>query len=113
MYSITKLSFWIILFFFYIGLYWREDSKIIVPAIDRDDNIFEVHPISNVKLIGYEIPHYDKVVELINECAKTVKEVKYIGWGVAIMEDDVCVIEGNCYPGIYQIKLSFLKEKKV
>lgn len=89
-----------------------EDSKIIVPAIDRDDNIFEVHPISNVKLIGYEIPHYDKVVELINECAKTVKEVKYIGWDVAIMEDDVCVIEGNCYPGIYQIKPSFLKEKK-
>ena len=89
-----------------------EDGRIIVPAIDREDNIFEIHPISNIKLVGYEIPHYDKVVKLVNECAKKIKEVKYVGWDVAIMEDDVCLIEGNCYPGIYQIKPSFLSVKK-
>ncbi len=89
-----------------------KDGKIIVPAIDRDDNIFYKHPISNTYLIGYEVPNYDKVIKLVNECAKKIKEVQYVGWDVAIMDDDVCLIEGNCYPGIYQIKPSFLSKKE-
>ena len=89
-----------------------KDGKIIVPAIDRDDNIYYKHPISNIDLIGYEIPNYDKVIDLVKECAKIIKEVKYVGWDVAIMDNDVCLIEGNCYPGIYQIKPSFLSVKE-
>lgn len=89
-----------------------EKGKIIVPAIDNKDNVFEVHPISKVKIVGYKIPNYDKAIELVDICAKIIKEVKYVGWDVAILEDDVCLIEGNCYPGIYQIKPSFVKEKK-
>lgn len=89
-----------------------EDGKIVVPAIDNKDNIYETHPISNEKLIGYKIPNYDKAINLVKECAKIYPQVKYVGWDVAITEDGVCLIEGNCYPGIYQIKPSFLKEKK-
>ena len=89
-----------------------KDGEIVVPAIDNLDNIFEVHPISNQKLVGYKIPNYDKVIELVNECSKICKEGKYVGWDVAILEDDVCLIEGNCYPGIYQIKPSFLNIKE-
>lgn len=89
-----------------------EDGKILVPAIDNKDNIFKIHPISKVKIVGYEIPNYDKAIELVRECAKIIKEVRYVGWDVAILDNDVCLIEGNCYPGIYQIKPSFLNEKK-
>ena len=89
-----------------------ENGKIIVPAIDNKDNIFETHPISKIDIVGYEIPNYDKVINMVNECAEIIKEVKYVGWDIAILENDVCLIEGNCYPGIYQIKPSFLEEKK-
>lgn len=89
-----------------------ENGHIIVPAIDNKDNIFEIHPISKEKIVGYEIPNYDKAIDLVKECSKVCKEIKYVGWDVAILEDDVCLIEGNCYPGIYQIKPSFLEEKK-
>ena len=89
-----------------------KDGEIVVPAIDNLDNIFEVHPISNQKLVGYKIPNYDKVIELVKECSKICKDVKYVGWDVAILENDVCLIEGNCYPGIYQIKPSFLSVKE-
>lgn len=89
-----------------------KDGKIIVPAIDRNDFVYEKHPISKIDLIDYEIPNYDMVVNLVKECAKIIKEVKYVGWDVAIRENDVCLIEGNCYPGIYQIKPSFLKDKE-
>ena len=88
-----------------------ENGKIVVPAIDRDDNIFRVHPISNIELVGYEIPNYDKALELVKHAAKVVPTVKYVGWDVAITENDACLIEGNCYPGVYQIKPSFLKDK--
>lgn len=89
-----------------------EDGKIIVPAIDNKDNIFEIHPISKTNIVGYEIPNYDKAIELVKDCARIIKEVKYVGWDIAILDNDVCLIEGNCYPGIYQIKPSFLKVKK-
>lgn len=89
-----------------------EGGKIIVPAIDREDFIYEVHPKSNIKLVGYEIPNYDKAIELVKECAKVVPEVKFVGWDVAILEDDVSIIEGNCFPGVYQIKPSFDHKKE-
>lgn len=89
-----------------------EDGKLKVPAIDNKDNIFNIHPISKEKIVGYEIPYYEKAIKLVSNCAKKIKEVKYVGWDVAILESDVCLIEGNCYPGIYQIKPSFLNIKK-
>ena len=87
------------------------DGKIIVPAIDRDDNIFYEHPISKIKIVGYEIPNYDKAINLVKECAKKIPEVKYVGWDVAITDKDAVIIEGNCFPGVYQIKPSFVENK--
>lgn len=87
------------------------DGKIIVPAIDRNDNIFYEHPISKINIVGYEIPNYDKAIDLVKECAKKIPEVKYVGWDVAITDSDAVIIEGNCFPGVYQIKPSFVKEK--
>lgn len=89
-----------------------KDGYIIVPAIDNKDNVFEIHPISKEKIVGYKIPLYNKAIDLVKECSKICSEIKYVGWDIAILEDDVCLIEGNCYPGIYQIKPSFLNEKK-
>ena len=88
-----------------------KNGKIIVPAIDRDDNVFKVHPISHINLIDYTIPNYEQAIEIVSECAKIVPEMKYVGWDVAITKNGASLIEGNCYPGIYQIKPSFVTEK--
>ena len=88
-----------------------ENGEIIVPAIDQADNIFEVHPKSHIKLVGYKIPNYKQAIELVKECAKVVPEIKYIGWDVAILEKGACIIEGNHFPGVYQIKPSFVDKK--
>lgn len=87
------------------------DGKIIVPAIDRDDNIFYEHPISKIKIVDYEIPNYDKAINLVKECTKKIPEVKYVGWDVAITDKGAVIIEGNCFPGVYQIKPSFVEDK--
>lgn len=89
-----------------------KNGKVIVPAIDRNDNIFKIHPISKENIVGYEIPNYEKCIELVKKCSKKIPDIKYIGWDVAVTENDAVLIEGNCYPGIYQIKPSFLEKKE-
>ena len=90
-----------------------EKGKIIVPAIDVDDNKIEIHPSTKEKIVGFTIPNYKKACEMVCEAAKEIKEVKYIGWDVAILEKDVCLVEGNEFPGVFQIKPSFSNEEPV
>ena len=44
---------------------------------------------------------------MVKEASKLIKEVKYIGWDIAILENSVALIEGNEFPGVFQIKPSF------
>lgn len=85
----------------------NDEGVIICPAIDQDDNYFEVHPITKKKILGFKIPDYDKACKLVIEASKVVKEVKYIGWDVAISSNGPVIIEGNSYPGVFQMKPSF------
>lgn len=84
---------------------------VITPAIDKDDNIYGIHPISKKQILGFQVPLFDKVIKLVSEAAKEVPQIKYVGWDIAILKDDVCIIEGNSYPGVFQIKPRFSKDK--
>ena len=83
-----------------------ENGKVYVPAIDEKGNIFENHPISNTKIVGFKIPMYEDVVKLISEVGKVNDKVRYIGWDVAISKDGPVLIEGNPFSGIFQVKPS-------
>lgn len=85
----------------------NKDGKVICPAIDQADNKIEVHPTSKEKIIDFVIPNFDKACELVKEASKDIKEIQYIGWDVAILENDACLVEGNEFPGVFQIKPSF------
>jgi len=83
-----------------------DDGVVIVPAIDQDDNIYEIHPITKEKIVGFKVPLYDEACKLVIEAAKLMPTIKYIGWDVAITEETPVIIEGNSYPGVFQIKPS-------
>ena len=91
--------------------YVNDDGIVFVKAIDQADNIFDVHPISKTPIVGFKVPMFNEAVELVKECAHVVPEVAYIGWDVAIGENGPEIIEGNAYPGVFQIKSS-LSDKK-
>lgn len=97
------------------GMYTFLDKNgiAICPAIDQADNVITVHPTTKQEIIGFKIPNFDKACEFVKEAAKEIKEVKYIGWDVAITEKDVCMVEGNEFPGVFQMKPSFDKGKHV
>ena len=84
-----------------------DNGKVICPAIDVNDNKISVHPVTKEKILDFEVPNFDKAIKMVKEAAKEIKEIRYIGWDVAILENDVSVVEGNEFPGVFQIKPSF------
>lgn len=65
-------------------------------GIDREFKRYVIHPDSGEKIIGFVIPSWDKVVDIVSRAAMVVPEVRYIGWDVAIdAEGNAQLIEGN------------------
>lgn len=83
-----------------------ENGKVYVPAIDEEGNVFEVHPISKKKIVGFEIPKYKEVIDFVKELGMVIPKVRYVGWDIAITDDGPVVVEGNNFSGIFQVKPS-------
>lgn len=80
-----------------------KDTGIVTTYCFRDNNNYYIrHPYTNTVLPGFQIPHWDKVINICKEAAKFKPGANYIGWDVAILEDDVLLIEGNTNQGIFQ-----------
>lgn len=56
------------------------------------------HPGTDIIMLGYQIPHWDKVMEASRKAAEHLPQVGIIGWDVAITEDGIDMIEGNHNP---------------
>ena len=67
--------------------YVSDTGDVYVEAIDQADNIYNTHPVSHQKIVGFKIPMFNEAVKLVKECAKVVPEVAYVGWDVAISEN--------------------------
>lgn len=58
------------------------------------------HPLTKIKLLGYQIEDWDKIVKYISKIALMVPEARYIGWDIAILNNGLELIEGNFVAGI-------------
>ena len=74
--------------------------------------IFYEHPITKEKILGFQVPMFKEAVEFIKEASAVVPEIAYAGWDVAITPNGPAIIEGNCFPAIFQIKPSLLEKKE-
>ena len=89
----------------------NDEGEVIAPAIDKEDNVYEKHPITNEIINGFKVPMFKQAEKLVCDAAKEVDEIGYIGWDVAISKEGPVIIEGNCFPGVFQIRPSFSKDK--
>lgn len=82
-----------------------ETGEIEFPAIDKSGNVYEIHPETNVKIVGTKIPMWDKVKKLCIEACDVVPQLGYVGWDVCLGEKKPFLIEGNDFPGhdLYQL----------
>lgn len=76
-------------------------------AIDKAGNIYEKHPTTGTKFIGFKIPQFEEAKKVCLEASKVIPEVGYVGWDVGISVKGPCIIEGNDYPGhdIYNLPI--------
>lgn len=77
-----------------------ETGKLKYPAHSGDTVkgiIYEEHPNTKVKLVGYEIPFAKQAAEMCKKAAMLYPQIRYVGWDVAITENGPVIIEGNTY----------------
>ena len=75
----------------------EKTGVIIRPAIYSDitKKTESVHPITGVNIVGFQIPHWDMVIEKVKKIALHNKENRSVGWDIAVTNEGVDFIEGN------------------
>lgn len=71
----------------------------------KNDTFYEVHPESKKSIVDFQVPLWDEVVALIDQVARVVPEVPYVGWDVAVGPEGPLLIEGNWIPGLYETRV--------
>ena len=84
-----------------------ETGVIKTDGVDYAGNIYKTHPCSGIQFCGFQIPHWDKMKELIRTAAMIHSESPYIGWDIAMTEDGPEIIEGNHNQGAYLCQYPF------
>lgn len=76
-------------------------GKIVGPGRNNTEiKDYEVHPGSGQRMMGFSIPNWDKVLELVDLAMKQMSHVGYVGWDIAITQESCELVEGNCHwPG--------------
>lgn len=64
-------------------------------SFEINNPLYEAHPVSGIKLIGFQVPHWEAVKEMCFKAAAKYPDNKCVGWDVAIKQDGPLLIEGN------------------
>ncbi|RLD79658.1 MAG: hexapeptide transferase [Bacteroidetes bacterium] len=62
---------------------------------DITKNDEEAHPITGVKIIGFQTPYWKESLQMVKDAALLHKQNRSIGWDVAITNNGPELIEGN------------------
>ena len=89
-----------------------DDGVVLAPAIDQADNYYDEHPLTKEKIVGFKVPLFKDAVKLVKDAALVVPDMAYVGWDVAISENGAVLVEGNWFPGVFQMKPSFKENKE-
>lgn len=83
----------------------EKTGEVIDRAIDKEKNLYEVHPKTKANIKGFKFPDWEKAIEMCKEASKVVPQMGYIGWDVCFTPNGPIFVEGNEFPGhdIYQL----------
>ena len=79
-------------------------GRLIADATNFSNASFVAHPHTNVTFKGFQIPHWNDVLRIVEE-AGTDYTLNFVGWDVAVRENDCVLIEANPCPmvRVYQV----------
>lgn len=74
-----------------------ETGKVIGDAVFSDitREPISIHPITGVSIIGFQVPFWSEIKQMMDRAVLISPENKSIGWDIAITENGPELIEGN------------------
>ncbi len=58
----------------------------------------EYHPVSKIKIKGFQLPKWDELVAMVKEIGMSMKPtINYISWDLTLTPEGWCIVEGNYY----------------
>lgn len=64
----------------------------------EDGCAIEYHPVTNIKIKGYQIPKWDEALKMATEVAMSLPHsINYVGWDFVLTPKGWIVMEGNFY----------------
>lgn len=69
------------------------NSPAIYSDITKEEQVY--HPVTGVKITGFQIPFWEETLELVKKAAKLHQQNRSIGWDVVITKQGPGLIEGN------------------
>lgn len=73
---------------------------------DKQNNPFVYHPGSNVQMVGFKLPKFDELKEIIISLSQKTPKAKFVGWDIAYTPNGFELIEMNC-PGGHDFLQTF------
>lgn len=78
-----------------------ETGIITACAVDKGDNKYITHPVTNKQIVGFKIPQWEEYVEYSEKLALVIPQVRYVGWDIVMNESGkLLLIEANAYAGM-------------
>lgn len=75
----------------------EQTGQISGPAVysdmTKDEEVF--HPITKVKIPGFQIPYWEETISMVKKAAKLHPQNRSVGWDLVITEKGPGLIEGN------------------
>lgn len=75
---------------------------------DKKNNPYIFHPDSNVQMVGFRLPNFEQLKQLIIELTHKVPQARFVGWDIAITPNGYELVEMNC-PGGHDFLQAFGK----
>ncbi len=73
-------------------------GKVNNPAINKMKEIFENHPITNEKILNFQIPYWKKLKKVCEEVALEIPQVGYVAWDFYLNDEECYLMEGDAFP---------------
>ncbi len=71
-------------------------GRVDTNASDEFGYVFEYHPDTKIKFIGFQIPEWSELLDLAREIAlKIAPRIRYVGWDMAYTNKGWSILEGN------------------
>jgi hypothetical protein len=89
-----------------------ETGIVDTEAGDTEGNTYAANPYSGRTIPGFQIPHWDRIIEACQKIYDRIEDVNLIGWDFAITKDGAELIEGNPLVSHTLGQVPYVKERK-